>query len=124
MCGPLPKRRDVPAAAPVVQVISVVGRVVTLRVKDPTSEMRGLPFGAIGANLYSFVGPDSPSDSRGYHFEGVTTRAKTRIVFPNSVASGATVWLSACWVSKRGETSIASVPMSFTLQGGAIGAVA
>ena len=22
------------------------------------------------------------------------------------------MWLSACWVSKRGETSIASVPMS------------
>ena len=119
-----PRRRDVPASAPVVRVISVVGRVVTIRVKDPTSQMRGLPFGASGANLYSFVGNSPPDDPREYHHQGLTTRARTQIVFPNDVASGATVWLSACWVSKRGETSIASVPMRFTIQGGAIAASA
>ena len=46
-------------AAPVVEMISVVGRVVKFRVKDSTSEMRGLPFVAIAANLYSFVGPSA-----------------------------------------------------------------
>ena len=69
---PTPTRRHVPAAAPVVRVISVVGRVVTLRVRDSASQMRGLPFGASGANLYSFVGNSPPEDPREYHFEKVT----------------------------------------------------
>jgi hypothetical protein len=34
------------------------------------------------------------------------------------------VWLSACWVSQRGQIGNASTPISFTLQGGAISAAA
>ena len=67
---PTPKRRDVPATAPVVRMISVVGRVVKFRVKDSASEMRGLPFGASAANLYSFVGPSAPNDPEGISFRG------------------------------------------------------
>ena len=85
---------------------------------------RGKPFGAAAANLYSYVGPAAPTDPRQYHFEKSTTRTKTQILFPNSVASGATVWLSACWVSARGETGRASRPISFTIQGGGIRAAA
>ena len=49
--------------------------------------------------------------------ERATTRTGTEILFPNNVASGATVWVSACWVSPRGEIGIASTPISFTIQG-------
>ncbi len=75
-------------------------------------------------NIYTFVGPEAPTDPRQYHFEGPTTRPTTQIIFPNTVPSGATVWVSAQWVSARGQLSIGSVPISFALQGGAIPAAA
>ncbi len=116
--------RHVPTIPPTIEVLSVSGRLVKVRVRDLDSERRGLPFGAKSANIYSFVGDDAPTDPRVYHFEGATTRATADILFPNTVASGATVWLSACWVSARGQMSIGSTPMSFTLQGGPIAAAA
>jgi hypothetical protein len=114
----------VPSTPPTVEVLSVSGRLVNIRVHDLDSERRGIPFGARGANIYSFVGPEAPTDPRQYHYEGVTTRAKAQIIFPDSVVSGALVWLSASWVSARGQVSIGSTPISFTLQGGAIPAAA
>jgi len=70
-----------------------------------------MPFGAKGADIYSFVGAEAPTDPNEYRFEGMTTRATVDILFPNSVASGATVWLSARWISSRGQKSQASYPL-------------
>jgi len=122
--GLLPRssRTPVPAptTAPVVEVRSVSGRLVNLRLHSADSERRGMEHGARGANVYSYVGATPPTDPRDYHFEGMTTRTITQILFPNAVASGATVWLSACWVSARGQLGPASAPVNFTLQGGAV----
>ena len=120
----IPTPRPVWPVPPTIDVLSVLGRLANIRVHDASSESRGLPFGAVSANIYSFVGPTPPSDPREYFFEGATTRAKAQILFPDSVASGATIWLSACWVSARGQRSMGSTPISFTLQGGAIPAAA
>lgn len=122
--GLLPRSSRVPVpaptTAPVVEVGTVSGRLVHVRIHSSDSERRGMEAGAKGANMYSFVGAAPPTDPREYHFEGMTTRTITEIVFPNSVASGATVWLSACWVSARGATGPSSPPISFTMQGGAV----
>jgi uncharacterized protein (UPF0333 family) len=119
-----PQPRPVPALAPVVEIVSVSGRLVKARIHDGSTESRKKPFGAIGAMVYSFVGAESPADPSEYHYEGMATRATMDILFPTSVASGATVWLSAQWVSARGELSVGSVPISFAIQGGAIPAAA
>ena len=116
--------RGVPGSAPVVEVISCNGRLANIRVHDATSESRGLPFGATSASIYSYVGPTPPADPREYHYEGALTRAKGQIIFPDTVPSGSTIWLSAQWVSARGQRSPGSVPISFTLQGGALPAAA
>jgi hypothetical protein len=108
----------VPATPPVVETVSVVGRLVTVRLHGADTERRGKPFGAVAANVYSYVGAAPPADPRDYHFEGTATRTITQIQFPNTVAGGATVWLSACWVSARGQTSPASAPLGVTIQGG------
>ncbi len=124
---PRPKRtrRKVPDAPPMVRVISVTGRVVKIRVCDKDSSTgRSKPFGARLSQIFSYVGEEPPADSRAYHFEGFSSRTTTQITFPNEVASGATVWLSASWMSARGESSIASVPIRFTLTGGPIVAAA
>lgn len=119
---PRPVRTKIaaPAQSPVVKVRAVTGRLVSLHVRPIDSPRRGKADGASGAYVYSFVGDQPPADRRGWHFEGLTTRARTQITFPNDVPSGATVWLSACWVSARGQTSPCCPPVSFTLQGGRV----
>lgn len=107
-----------PADAPALRVVAVSGRLVSVHVREANSTRRGMAPGARGANLYSFVGDRPPVDPRDYHFEALTTRARTQITFSDTTPSGATVWLSACWVSTRGQTSPCSSPVSFTLQGG------
>lgn len=109
-----------PTTSPIVEVGTVSGRIVNLRLHSSDSERRGMEAGAKGANLYSYVGATPPTDPRDYHFEGMATRTITQILFPNTVASGANVWLSARWVSARGATGPASTPVSFTMQGGAV----
>jgi hypothetical protein len=109
-----------PTTAPIVEVGVVSGRLVNLRLHSSDSERRGIEAGAKGVNLYSYVGATPPADPRDYHFEGMATRTITQILFPDSVAGGATVWLSARWVSARGATGPASTPVNFTMQGGAV----
>jgi hypothetical protein len=117
---PNPQPRPVPTEAPVTEIISVIGRIVKVRIHDGSTESRKKPFGAIGANVYSFVGPAAPADPREYSYEGMATRATFDIEFANSVSSGATIWLVAQWVSARGQMSTGSEPIPFTLQGGAV----
>jgi hypothetical protein len=122
----VPTPRPVPEEPPIVTVPSVSGRRAKVRLKGAAPDSkRGKPFGANSAHIFTFVGPVAPTDPSEYAFMGVTTRTITEIEFPDSVASGATVWICACWVSARGQKSTGSVPISFTLQGGAVtGAVA
>ncbi len=110
-----------------VEFVSYKGRLTTvppLHGRAAPDSTRGKPFGAIGANVYTFVGDTAPTDPRVYHFEGLATRPITNVLFPDTVASGATVWVSASWVSARGQTSMGSTPISFTLQGGTVAASA
>ena len=121
---PNPQPRPVPEEPPVIEVVSVIGRIAKVRIHDGASESRKKPLGAIGANIYSFVGVEAPTDPRAYHYEGLATRATFDIEFDISVPGGATIWLSAQWVSARGQMSVGSTPIPFTLQGGATPAAA
>jgi hypothetical protein len=113
-----PQPRPVPQTPPSVDVLGVAGRLVDIRVHDPASGLRRKPFGATGANIYTAVGATPPTDPNLFQFQGTATRVKSQILFPASVANGATIWISACWVNARGQTGMASDPISFTLQGG------
>src|SRR5262249_7368396 len=126
--GLLPRRistrRNAPDTAPAVFVESVRGRVVNIRVCEAGGiNRRRKAFGAHASQIFSYVGGEPPTNGRAYQLECTSTRTSATIVFPNSVPSGATVWLSAQWISARGELSTASTPIQFTLQGGAITAM-
>ena len=121
----LPAPAPFPTSVPAVEIISCTGRLVKIRVHDISSDSkRGKPASTIGANMYSFVGAQPPTDARAYHFEGMTTKSYTDILFPDTVASGATVWLCAGWVGTRGEVGISCDAVMFTLQGGSVRAAA
>lgn len=122
--GLLPRsvRNPIPAptTAPILEVGVVSGRLVNVRLHSADSERRGMETGAKGCNIYSYIGATPPADPRDWRFEGMATRTITQVLFPDSVASGATAWLSARWVSARGATSPASEPVTFAIQGGAV----
>lgn len=115
-------RRHVPASAPSVQVDRVDGRRVTVRISDreaPTATRKAR--NAVASQLFAYVGESAPSDPRALQYIGTFSRVIATVNFPNDVPSGATIWLSARWVSARGELSSASDAMPFTLQGGSVG---
>ena len=85
--------------------------------------MRGKPFGATGANVYSFVGADAPTDPHIYHYEGLATRGTTQVLFPDTVASGQPCG-SAHNRSAQARLSAGSTPISTNLPGGSVGGAA
>ena len=115
----VPSPIPVPATSPDIDFVSVVGRVVRIRIHDTSSgTRRAKPPGVYSAGVDSYVGPAAPSDPALYKFEGITTRTLIDVLFPDTVASGATVWLCACWYNPRGQAGFACAPVSTTLQGG------
>lgn len=110
-----------PMEAPRVELISVVNRVAKFRVHSASAvTKRGKPRGCVGANICTFVGPVAPANAEGYQFQGMTSRSIGIVQFPDSVPSGATIRMSACWVTARGAKSFYSDPIVFSLQGGEI----
>lgn len=121
---PVPAPRPATTTAPVVEVMLVNGRLVKVRIRAVDADGSRKPIGSAGAQVYSFVGPAAPTDPRQYHYEGLATRGTCEIQFPNDVASGATAWIAAGWVSQRGTPGIACTPVQVTIQGGPILAAA
>ena len=109
--------------APIVNLLSCAGRIAKILVKDPSEQSRrGKTRGAVGINIFTYVGPQMPDNVEDYFFQGMTTRTTSEVQFSNSVPSGSLVWISVCWVGRRGELSAASTPISFTVQGGGVAA--
>jgi hypothetical protein len=108
-----------PIARPVVDVVGVSGRVVSVRVRDGTASGRPRkPVGVAGANVYSFVGTDYPADPAGWRFEGSTTRTRLDVRFPDSVPGGTPVWICATWYNPRARTGPVSLPATTFIQHG------
>jgi hypothetical protein len=122
--GLLPRTSPTPIPpellAPILEVLSVTGRTANVRVHQSTGDARRKPIGSAGAQIFTHVGPTAPADPTEYHYEGLATRGRLAIQFPNSVASGATAWIAAAWVSQRGVVGMACTPVQVTIQGGPI----
>jgi hypothetical protein len=122
--GLLPRSGRTPVArpdsAPAIEVLSVRGNTVSLRLREGgDSSRRGKPVGVSGAAVYSFVGAVPPTDERGWTFEALTSRVKTDVEFPNRVAPGSRVWFTAFWFNQRKQSGPAATPVTTNLQGGA-----
>ncbi len=114
-----------PSAAPMIEVKSVSGRTARIRLMDSASPTRrGRPAGTIGAAVFSHVGPTPPADLAAWKFEGNTGRTTVDVLFPSTVASGATVWLTAFWFNPRKQSGPACDPVSANLPGGSVSTLA
>ena len=116
--------RPNPVGSPVLEVKKVSGWLVDVLVHSSTSEVRGKAPNAMAAQIFSYVGAEPATDPRQFHLEGVSTRGKLQILFPQTVPSGATAWLVANWLSYRGQPGMACQPVRVTIQGGLVTAEA
>ena len=108
-----------PATAPVIDIISSVGNAVKIRLHDAVSPRRGRPTGVAGAALFSFVGAAAPTDESAWTFQGLTTRTTATITFPNTVAAGSKVWITAYWRNPRDQSGPAATAVGTNIPGGA-----
>jgi hypothetical protein len=108
-----------PNRAPGIEVVSVNGRTVRVRIFDPQNlARRGRPPGVDGVSVFSFVGATAPEDPTLYKFEGSTTLSVFDVQFPLSVAEGAKVWLTAFYFNPRSQSGPGCTPQSAYLQFG------
>jgi hypothetical protein len=116
MPSPIPP----PAYAPALDVVSVSGRTVRIRLHDSTdAARRGKPAGVNGATVLSFVGTTPPDGvDGGWKFEGNTGRTIVDVVFPETVAAGAKVWLAAFWFNGSKQSGPICAPVGTNVQFG------
>lgn len=102
----------VPAAAPMLRVESVDGRVITVSLRDVNEpDRRRIPAGVNGAIVMSSVGATAPADFGDFKLEGPTSRTSFQIIFPETVAPGTQVWLTALWFNERKQMGPACAPV-------------
>jgi hypothetical protein len=115
----LPSPIGAPAVSPGMDLVTVVARSVRVHIHDSSSSSkRGKPAGVIGAKVYSFVGADYPTDPSLWSYEGDCTKPTFEVVFPDTVAGGAKVWICAAWYSRTALTGPISTPLMTQIQGG------
>jgi hypothetical protein len=109
-----------PSEMPALDIISVIGRTVKIRLHSATDASRkGKPPGVKGAATFSYVGEEPPTTTGAWKFEGNTTETVFPIEFPESVAPGAKVWLTAQWFNERTQPGPGCTPVSTNIQFGA-----
>jgi hypothetical protein len=115
----LPSPVPPPAMAPALSVVRVDGRVVRIRLADlahPTR--RRMPAGVNGATVMSFVGPTPPADPFACKYEGSTSRTSVDVLFPESIAPGTQVWLTAFFFNARKQNGPACAPVGAVINYG------
>jgi hypothetical protein len=109
-----------PANAPGIMIKSTIGNTIRIKLIDTQNPTRrGRPDGVDGASVFSFVGEEAPTTEAGWKFEGNTSRTVVDITFPNTVAPGAKVWVTAFWFNPRALSGPACMPVGANLPGGA-----
>jgi len=110
----------VPEFAPQLDVVSVHGRRMSIRLRDSQTGERKKPEGVTGATLVSYVGETIPEEMRLWHFEGSTNRTDADIDFDAGVPMGAKVWIAAFWFNRKSESGPACAPVSAHVGFGAL----
>src|SRR5688500_16050829 len=97
-----PSPQPVPGFPPQLTIVSVNGRLVKIRLSDPAHPThRRMPAGCDGATVMSFVGEEAPRDPTVYKYEGATSKTTVDVLFPESLAPGTQVWLTAFFFNER-----------------------
>ena len=112
-----PSPRPIPTSSPNIDILSVVGRTVKIRLHGDDTARRGKPTDVMAANIFTYTGgPTPPSIGSEWKFQGTTTRPIVDIDFDPSSQAG-TAFITACWFNARGGGPATS-PVSVNLPAG------
>jgi hypothetical protein len=109
---------DRPPEAPVMQIVSVVGRTVRVKLRAAGTDRRGKADGAAAAEVISYTGAEPPGDPRAWTKAGESTRSIFDVRFPPSTPAGAQVWISSYWKNPRMQAGPPCAPVCIYLGGG------
>ena len=115
-----PSRIPAPDNPPELDIVSVTGRTVKIRVHNNVTMKRALPAGVSGSTLFSFVGATPPGDMTAWTFQGNSSKTVTDVTFGATAPAGAAVWLIAFWYNSKGQRGPACAPVSTYLAGGSV----
>jgi hypothetical protein len=114
-----------PVTSPTIDLKSVFGRTVTIRLHGEDSLRRARPAGVKGATVMSWVGETPPESPSAWTFQGSTTKIDEIIVeFPLTVSTEAKVWITAFWFNAKSQSGPAATPVSTYLNRGGMAAAA
>ena len=114
-----PSPQPVPSAAPGLDIVSVDGRLVKIRLFDPANPTRKrIPAGVNGAIVMSAIAPVAPTDPGAFKMQGPTSRTTVEILFLETVAPGTQVWLTAVWFNERKQMGPACAPVGAVINYG------
>ena len=117
----IPTPIPAPGMAPALDVVSVVGWTVRIKLHDTNpSSKRGRPPFTAGANVFSFVGITPPPEVSAWKFEGSASRTVMDVIFSPTIAPGSRVFLCARWFNPRSQSGPLCSPVATNLQGGAV----
>jgi len=108
-----------PMTPPTIDIKGAIGRTVTIRLHDAENpSRRGRPYNATGALIYSAVGDQSPQSLDEWTFQGVTGKTTVDVDFPETVAGGSQVSITAAWVGTRSDPRDAAQAIPARIPGG------
>ena len=109
-----------PSNPPELDIVSVTGRTVKVRVHNNVKMKRARPLGVTGNTLFSFVGAIAPGDLGAWTFQGNSSKTVLEVVFPEATPAGSSVWLLAFWYNGKGQSGPACAPVNTYLSGGSV----
>lgn len=110
----------VPSSAPNIDILSVDGWTVTLRLHNGDSTKRAKPAGVKGATIFSYVGDTPPTSVDDWKFEGNVTTTAATVDFPTTLAAGTKVFVTAFWFNTTAESGPAATPVSTQINYGGL----
>jgi hypothetical protein len=97
-----------PTTRPFVHIASVIGNVLTVRLKEEDSSRAGKPAYVIGAEVFYQFGEEPPTHGDGWRRGALTMSAKARIILP-TVPPGTQMWICARWFNTHGSGPASNV---------------
>jgi hypothetical protein len=113
-----------PTEAPQIDLVSMVGHRMTIRLHNGTATRRGKPAGVSGASIVAYVGQTPPAALTDWTFCTNTGRSKASLDFDSALAPGTKVWVTAVWFNPSKEAGPMATPVSSSIQFGVNGALA
>lgn len=105
---------NTPTEMPTLEVRSMTSHKADLLILNSENKRRKAP-GARAAWLYTHTydpaGENPPTNLKQWRFEGESTRSNPQINFPEEIAPGTAVWVTALWVSPTGKPGPACAPV-------------